>query len=694
MSCLWLSIVACDKGDASTAPDGAGTGDGSGDVEAPPPRESDGLAKLVGDMDPKADPCQDFYRYACGGWQDRTKLPGDKARYSRSFTGIQDANQEIIKRVLEAKAKTSGDMLGDFYSACMDTAQIEKAGRAPLDPILAEIDAIEDKKALMGQVGKLHATVFGRVGWLGGPPPPPFFNVYTEPDAKDAPDTEMAMFVQGGIGLPDRSMYLGKDARTKEVLAAYQAHVATMLELAGESEADATKHAAKIVKLETALAKASKERADTRDPEKNYNKIGFDGLAKRAKGVDWGAFFDGAGYPRTKTINVGQPKFFTALAKQIQKTDLDTLKAYLRWQTTQAMSPYLAAEFQSAGFELQKLTQGVSELPPRWKQCADEIMFAVPELIGPAFVAEAFGGESKPIALQMIDDIFAAMESTFPTLSWMDEVTGKRASEKIRALEAKIGYPDTWRDYSKLKVTRDSYFANALAERGFEHARMVAKIDAPRDMAEWLMPTPLVNAYAHQGEITFPAGIMQPPMFDAGQPAALNYGGIGAVIGHELTHHFDDQGRKYDKDGRLHEWWEPAVSKAFEERVACVVAQYDGYEVLPDLHVKGKLTAGENIADIGGVKQAHIAYQAWEKANGAQPVTEGLTNEQVFFVAWAQNWCAIETEESIRRRVDTDTHSPAKFRAEGPLADYPPFWAAFSCDEGTVMHPENACEVW
>jgi endothelin-converting enzyme/putative endopeptidase len=335
-------------------------------------------------------------------------------------------------------------------------------------------------------------------------------------------------------------------------------------------------------------------------------------------------------------------------------------------------------------------------MPPRWKQCADEIMFAIPELIGPPFVAEAFAGESKPIALEMIGDIFDAMESTFPTLAWMDEVTGKRASEKIRALEAKIGYPDSWRDYSKLKIGRESYFANALAERGFEHARTVAKVDAPRDMAEWLMPTPLVNAYAHQGEITFPAGIMQPPMFDAGQPAVLNYGGIGAVIGHELTHHFDDQGRKYDKDGRLHEWWEPEVSKKFEERVACVVSQYDGYEVLPDVHVNGKLTAGENIADIGGVKQAHIAYQAWEKNNpeGAEPVAEGLTNEQVFFVAWGQNWCALETEESARRRVETDTHSPAKFRAEGPLADFPPFWEAFSCAEGTVMHPKNACEVW
>lgn len=699
--CLCAAAVSCDKGDGPTNdPDGTGGGgDGGGDAAATP-KGPDGLAQLLADMDPKADPCQDFYRYSCGGWIDRTQLPADKPRYSRTFTGIQERNQTLVHDILEQAASKPGEdpnmrKLGDFYAACMDTEAAEKRGKAPLQPLVDEIAAIKDKKQLMGHVGKLHATVFGRVGWIGMTAKPVFFRVGTEPDAIAAPQTEIATFSQSGLGLPSRSMYLGKDDATKQMLDVYEKHIARMLVHSGETEEAAAKLAAGVRKLEIELAKASKDPADMRDFEKNYNKKGHKGLRKYARGLDWDAYFEASGVPASDDINIGQPKFFGAVAKLIKKTDLDTLKAYLRYHVTQAMAPYLGNEMHQASFELAKATQGVSALPERWKQCSDEVMWAMPELIGRPYAEAAFAGESKTIALDMIGRIFDAMESSFPALAWMGEVTGKRASEKIRALTSKIGYPDKWRDYSALAVSREDYFANALAEKKFEFARKVAKIDKPRDMGEWLMPTPLVNAYAHQGEITFPAGIMQPPFFDKDQPQVINYGGIGAVIGHELTHHFDDQGRKYDKDGRLHEWWEPDVSKKFEERVACVVDQYDAYEIIPGLNVNGRLTAGENIADIGGVKEAYIAYKAWEKEQGAEaPVAEGYTNDQIFFVAWAQNWCNVESEESTRRRIETDSHSPGKFRAEGPLADYPQFWETFSCAEGTVMHPKDACEVW
>jgi predicted metalloendopeptidase len=698
--CFLGLALSCDKGDGPTTDPGSGDADGGADsggdtAQAGPTA----LEQLLADMDPAADPCQDFYRYACGGWLDRTQLPPDKPRYGRSFTEIQERNLQTLRKILEdAAAATDADpktqKLGDFYTACMDTAAAEKAGRAPLDPILARIDAIQDKKQLMAELGTLHGTVFGRVGWLGRTAPPPFFRTGTEPDAIADPKTEIPMFAQSGLGLPSRSMYVGKGEQTKQVLAAYEKHIAAMLALSGEAQEVADKHAAGIVKLETALAKASKEPADLRDFKDNYNKKGYAGLKKLTRGINWDAYFETAGLPKSDNINVGQPKFYKAVATQIKKGDLDTLKAYVRWHVTQGMARYLSSDLQNEAFELDKMTQGVQQLPERWKQCAEETMWAMPELVGEPFAGVAFAGESKPIALDMIGRIFDAMESTFPKLDWMGEVTGKRASEKIRALTSKIGYPDKWRDYSALQISRTDYFANALAERKFEHERRLAKMDAPRDMAEWLMPTPLVNAYAHQGEITFPAGILQYPFFDKDQPQAMNYGGIGAVIGHELTHHFDDQGRKYDKDGRLHEWWEPDVSKRFDERVSCVVGQYDGFEVLPELNVNGRLTAGENIADIGGVKQAYIAYKAWEKENGAEELETELTSDKLFFVAWGQNWCSVESEAFIRRRIEGDSHSPGKFRAEGPLADYPQFWETFECAEGTTLHPKDACEVW
>jgi endothelin-converting enzyme/putative endopeptidase len=378
------------------------------------------------------------------------------------------------------------------------------------------------------------------------------------------------------------------------------------------------------------------------------------------------------------------------MAKLIEDRELAQLQVYMKWLLIHAVADELDTRFVEANFELAQLVTGVDEPPPLWKRCTQSVMWALPDLIGPAYVERAFAGDSKAIANDMIERINAAMAASFPTLAWMDETTRGRAQEKIDAMGRKIGYPDSWRDYAEVTITGADHFANVVAEKSAHARREAAKIGQPIDKGEWLMPAPLVNAYYNptNNEIAFPAGILQPPFFDASQPMVMNFGGIGAVAGHELTHGFDDQGRKYDATGKLTQWWEPQVSEAFEERVACVVGQYDAYEALPGKAVNGELTAGENIADIGGLKEAYFAYQAWaEEQGGDPPAVEGMSNGQVFFVAWAQNWCQHAAEAEVARRLEVDPHSPGAFRAIG-------FAEAFSCAEGTPMNPTDRCEIW
>lgn len=671
------------------------------------PVDEAGLDWLLSSVDAEEDPCADFYQYACGGWIEATQRPADKARYSRAFTSIQDRNLATLRTLLEKWAADYAEdgvppdaddltqrkgLAGRYYAVCMDEAAVAKAGIEPLERHLEAIEALTDKKQVMHHAGELHATVFGRNGRGAGDPP--FFDVGVDADSREAPDMNILHVGQGGLGLPSRELYLADKAQG--VRDAYTVHLAKMLELSGVSKDRATAMAPKILAFETTLAKAHKKPADLRDPYATYNKLGYDGLVAKAKGADLSAFFEGSGYPTTKNLNVATPAYFKALGRAIKSTDLDVLKAYLRYHVVQASARYLSPELEQAAFELMTFTRGVEQMEPRWQRCANETMYALPDAVGPGFVERAFAGESKQIANDMIDRINRAMEQSLPRLAWMDEATRQVAVEKIAAVTRKIGYPDTWEDYSPLSLDGDR-FANALEEKRFAFAREKAKIDAPVDRGEWHMPAPLVNAYYNptNNEIAFPAGIMQPPFFGASLPAPMNYGGIGAVIGHELTHGFDDQGSKYDKDGRLAPWWSKQATKQFESRVACVVDQYGAYEPLPGLRVDGKLTAGENIADIGGVKEAYFAYKTWESENGAAaPVAEGFTNDQIFFIAWAQNWCFLSTEDFLGRQVETDPHSPGMFRSMGPLADLPQFAEAFECAEGTPMAPKDRCEVW
>jgi predicted metalloendopeptidase len=669
----------------------------SAGVPADPPPAGSGLSPeqvatgVLGAMDPKADPCQDFYRYACGGWLEQSRIPPDRSTWSRSFSVVDERNREAIRTLLEDAAQNPGTdadrrRIGGYYQACMDESAVEKAGSAPLRPWLDEISRVADQKSLMAVAGKLQAQ-----GPWG-----PLLGLGVIPDFK-RPDLDIAFFVQGGLGLPDRDYYVSEDPKKQEILAGYQRHVADMLALLGESPEAAAGHARQVVAFETELAKASRPRQEMRIPEKLYNKIDIGGLKQLTPGLDWGAFLAATGYPGVKDINVATPEFFTALERAVAAASPEVLQAYLRWHLVHGAADVLSRPFVDADFAFYgKTLSGQQEIEPRWKRCGRATEQALGEAVGKLYVDKFFAGDSKRVALEMIHDIEGAFAQSLPQLAWMDEATRRRALEKRDALGNKIGYPDAWRDYSKMALGGD-YFANATAAAAFEFRRQADKIGKPVDRGEWGMTPQMVNAYYNPllNEIAFPAGILQPPFFHQDFPAAMNYGAIGMVVGHELTHGFDDQGRKFDPKGELREWWDPSVASRFEERAQCVAEQYSRYEVEPGLALNGKLTLGENIADIGGLKQSWDAFRAWQVRHGGPGPTVGsLTPEQLFFVAHGQVWCQLMSPEQARLRVTTDPHSPGKYRVIGPIANHPAFAAAFACPAGAPMNPSPKCEVW
>ncbi|MDY7093710.1 MAG: M13 family metallopeptidase [Acidobacteriota bacterium] len=666
------------------------------------------IASRVADaMDREADPCQDFYRYACGSWVDNTELPADQARWSRLGSVLQERNKELLKELLEAEGDAAGPgtKARRFYGACMDEEAVETAGLAPLQPWLERFDQVQNPQQLLELTGELHRLQV-----------PVLFEAGVIPDFED-PTVNALYYSQGGLGLPERGYYLREDEASRTLLDQYRQHVARMLDLLagregqtpaeGESEADdeiepsaeALAAAEQVVALEIRLAEVSRPAAEMRNIEALYNPKTIAELQAMASQVPWQTYWDATGYQPPPNVIVAVPEFFETLSTVVADTEPEVLRSYLRWHLIHDQADFLPSAVVDENFRFFGRTlSGQQELPVRWKRCVEATDQALGEDLGQLYVEHYFPGDSKQIAEGMIQGIEEAFVESLPQLAWMDETTRQRAQEKAAAIQEKIGYPDEWRDYSALTVSADGFLANAQAARVFEYDRVLSKAGGPVDRGEWFMSPPTVNAYynALLNEIVFPAGILQPDAFHRDFPMAMNFGGIGAVMGHELTHGFDDSGRKFDAQGRLREWWQPEVSERFDERAQCVQDLYSSYEVEPGLNLDGKLTLGENIADLGGVKEAHRAYRAWREAQTEEPepLIEGLTDEQLFFVAYGQVWCAVASPEYLRLQARTDPHSTPRYRVVGPVSNLPAFGEAFDCPVGSPMRPEKVCEVW
>ena len=645
------------------------------------------------DMDPSADPCRNFYMYADGGWIKKNAIPPDYPSWG-SFSELDQRNVESLREILEKLAGQTGTALpgseerklGDFYAACMDEKAIEEQGVAPLRAELERIDAIANLTDLQAEIARLQALGAGAV-----------FGFASEPDRRNSTDV-IAAAIQGGLGLPDRDYYLKVDGESTKMRSKYKAHVAKMFQLAGDAKPRAAANAKTVLNLETKLALASMDRVERRDSDKTYHKMDAAGLATLTPNFSWPAYFRDVGLsPAPEAVNVFEPKFFEAVGRLMKEAPLSDWKVYLRWKLLADAAPSLSAKFVDEDFDFNgRILQGTPENLPRWKRCVAATDAALGMALGKIWVKEHFPPESKKRADEMIRNMIAALAEDIPTLPWMTESTRKAALEKLATFDPKIGYPDPWRDYSALKVERRAHVVNVMNAAEFEQHRDLAKIGKPVDRTDWEITPPTVNAYynPNKNEIVFPAGILQPPFFDGQADDASNYGGIGAVIGHEMTHGFDDDGRKFDAQGNLKEWWTPEDVKNYEARAACVEKQFSGYVVEGDLHVNGKLVLGESIADLGGLK---IAYNALQKSLAGKPAPEkidGFTPDQRFFLAFARNWAANDRSEFARLITMTNEHPLDRFRAIGAPANMPEFAKAFSCKPGDPMVRKETCAIW
>ena len=659
-------------------------------ADAPPVDEQFSQAMLAA-MDPTVSACDDFYRYACGGWLDGTELPADKANYVRSFSTITDRNETMVKELLQSAASDPGDgadqadrkKLGDFYAACLDDKAVEAQGISPLQPVFERIDALRDHDAAFEEAGRLSLEGYD-----------PLFSGFVTADAKD-PETNVLYLLQGGLGLPDRTYYF--DEPKKPLLEGYRQLIEAQFVNAGDSQPDAAARAERIVAFEVELARSHWPRQELRDPERTHNRVDRAGLPELAPGLPWEAMLNASGAGHVQGINVMTPSVFEALPDTFQAASLETVRDYLKWRVLDSDAAELSSAFVDANFNFYgKQLSGQKEQRPRWKRCVSRVNRHLGHLVGKVYVADAFAGESKDTALNMIKGIGDAFEAGLPALTWMDEATKAQAITKARAVTPKIGYPDegAWREYP-FEVKRGDHHGNVVRSRTHFTKWNLGKVDKPVDKREWFMNPHMVNAYYNPSanEIAFPAGILQPPFFDASWPKAANYGAIGMVMGHELTHGFDDQGRKFDASGQLSDWWDEAAVSRFEERAKCVSDVYSTYEI-DGTNVNGVLTNGENIADIGGTRVAYRAYRAWSQENGMERGVGDLSSDQVFFVAMGQAWCSLSTPERLQVRLATDPHSPPRFRVNGVVAQLPEFAAAFDCPVGAPMRPAEVCEVW
>jgi putative endopeptidase len=646
----------------------------------------------VANMDRSVDPAADFYHFAAGNWLRSNPVPADKSRWS-GFEELQERNWRLVREILEVSALQKGPttnparlQVGDFYASAMDTNRIEKLGFKPIASDLKRIDRLKSTTALFELLGDFHERGIGA-----------FFGAGVSPDAKNSSVYAFELS-QGGLGLPDRDYYLKDDfAKQRED---YRAHITTLLTLLGEKPADASTHAALVLDLETALARVSRTRVDLRDPNANYNKFAVADLVAKNPSLAWPRYLEAGGIGKLQSLIVGQPEFFAALDKLVQERPLGDWKVYLRWHLVRSTAPFLheAAEKENFAFYSTKL-RGQPEPEPRWQRAAHVIDGSIGEALGRIYVEKYFPPTARARMNELIGNIRDVFRDRLKKLEWMSDATRAKALAKFDRFTQKVGHPEKFRDYSKIALRRDDYLGNIQRAARFESRRETARIGQPVDKSEWHMTPQTVNAYFNplQNEIVFPAGILQPPFFDVDADDAVNYGAIGVVIGHEITHGYDDTGRQYDADGNLNDWWTDKDAKEFDARAEKVVDQYASYEALPGLKVNGKLTLGENIADLGGTS---IAYEALQRALARNPAKraaiDGFTPEQRFFLSLAQLWRVNWREAELRRRIVTDPHSPAQFRAIGPHVNLQEFYDAFGIKEGAPMwrRPELRAKIW
>jgi putative endopeptidase len=655
------------------------------DEAAKPPVEKNPPPLDPENRDLSVKPQDDFFMYANGGWIKRTQIPPEYSRWG-SFNELIENNNDALHDIAEKTENTHVDprlapetqKVGDYYASGMDEKTIEGLRIQPLEDELKRIEAISGRSELLKEIAHLHSVGVGVL-----------FEFGSGQDAKDSTH-EIAQAVQGGLGLPDRDYYTKMDAASKKLRDQYVEHVTKMLTLAGERPATAADHAKKILALETKLAEASRTQVQLRDPQKNYNKMPVRQLQDLTPDWNWSDYFKNVDLLEPNDVNVQQPEFFKVADQVFKSAPLDDWKTYLRWHLINAAAQELSRDFVDENFNFKdRILRGTEKIKPRWKRVIASTDEAIGEALGKLYVAFFFPPEAKARALELVNNLKEALADRIKTLDWMDEPTKREALKKLAAMRVKIGYPDKWLDYSLLPIDRGPFVLNAMRAAKFETTRELNKIGKPVDPTDWGMTPPTVNAYynPNMNEIVFPAGILQPPFFYANADDAVNYGGIGAVIGHEMTHGFDDQGRQFDAAGNLRDWWSPQSAAKFKERSQAIVTQFNQYEPLPGLHVNGELTQGENIADLGGVKLAYAALQKALDKNQQEreKKIDGLSQDQRFFLSFAAIWKSKQRDQDLKLRLNTDPHSPARYRVNGPFSNLPEFAKAFNIPDGSPM---------
>jgi putative endopeptidase len=680
-----IVLVAVTSASAQSPPAGAASG------EERPLRSLPYTPGLdVSAMDRSVDPCADLYAFACGGWMKNNPIPPDQARWT-VYDKLHDENQQYLWGILvessapEPSRPPARRKIGDYFASCMDEGAVENAGATPLKDSLDAVAALRSKDGIAGALAELHLGTGGDS----------LFGFGADQDPKDS-DRVIAFALAGGLGLPDRDYYVKSDAKSKETRARYEAHVRKMLELSGDPPEVAAGGARVVLRIETALAKASLTKVEKRDPYRVYHKMKIGDLQAITPSFRWNDYLAGMGVPGIGELNVTEPAFFKALEKRLRREGLADWKTYLRWHLVTDRAPYLSSALVTEDFGFYRAyLRGVKQMQPRWKRCVSWVDRDLGEALGKVFVDEAFPPELKERTLDMVRRVEAAMEARVRNLPWMSEPTKEQALLKLASMRNKIGYPDTWRDYGALEIRRSDFLGNVTRATAFESRRQLGKIGKPVDRNEWGMTPPTVNAYYNpsMNDINFPAGVLLPPLFDAKMDDAPNFGNTGGTIGHELIHGFDDEGRQFDAKGNLHEWWTDADGKEFEKRVSCIADQYAQYVVVDDIRINSRLTLGEDVADLGGMI---LAYAAWKGATSGKTLeaADGLTPEQRFFVGFAQWACENDRDENKRLNALTNPHSPGIYRINGVVTNMSEFREAFSCKPGRPLVREPVCSVW